>query len=121
MPPQLPPEAPPPQQDEGLYNQVQKLTDEVESLREERAAPPEVTPPPPAAPSSAEEEKPLPTVLVYRDGHQGEVENYAILGETMWVFSGRATKRIALADLDLEATAKVNDERGVEFYTPGER
>ena len=106
--------APPPEQNDALANQVERLTDEVERLREERAE----SRPPAAAPQSPVDEKAAPAVLVYRDGHQDEAQNYAVLGQTLWVFGERATRRIALADLDLEATKRLNDERGVEFVPP---
>jgi hypothetical protein len=59
------------------------------------------------------------TVLVFRDQHQQEVRNYAIAGGMLWVLNEQAAKKIPLADLDLAATAKVNDERGVDFQVPG--
>jgi hypothetical protein len=59
------------------------------------------------------------TVLVFRDQHQQEVQNYAIVGPTLWNFSSQHTQKIPLADLDLPATAKANDERGVDFRVPG--
>jgi len=47
-----------------------------------------------------------------------EVENYAIQGKTLWVFSSQATRQVPLADLDIAATQRANDERGVEFAAP---
>ena len=58
-----------------------------------------------------------PTVLVFRDGHKQEVSNYAIMGQTVYVFDSR-TQKIALGDLDVPATIKANDDRGVEFQLP---
>lgn len=58
-----------------------------------------------------------PTVLVFRDGHQQEVENYAIAGNKLIVL-GEKTERIQLSDLDLNATAKANEDRGVDFKMP---
>ena len=58
-----------------------------------------------------------PTVLVFRDGHHQEVSNYAIMGQTVFVFDGRRQK-IALGDLDVPATVKANDDRGIEFQIP---
>jgi len=78
------------------------------------------TPPKPAAapPAPAAEATPNePTVLVFRDGHKQEVSNYAIMGQTVWVFDKR-TQKIALADLDLPATIKANDDRGMSFAVP---
>jgi hypothetical protein len=61
-----------------------------------------------------------PSVLVFRDGHQQEVSNYAIMGQTVYVFDKRAQK-IALADLDVPATIKANDDRGLEFNIPAQK
>ncbi len=59
------------------------------------------------------------TVLVFRDQHKEEIQNYAIVGETIWTFSSQRTERIPLSDLDIPATQKANDDRGVEFRLPG--
>ena len=65
-----------------------------------------------AAPSPA-------TVLVFRDQRRQEVTNYAISGGTLWVLSDHiAAKKIPINELDLAATTKANDERGVEFQVP---
>ena len=58
------------------------------------------------------------TVLVYKDGHQSEIVNYAIVGETLYELSDGRAKKVALAELDLSATEKQNDERGVDFRVP---
>jgi hypothetical protein len=58
------------------------------------------------------------TVLVFRDQHRQEVQNYAIVGQTLWNFAPQHTQKIPLADLDLAATAKANDENGVTFRAP---
>ncbi len=71
-----------------------------------------------AAPAPAPESKPAdPTVLVFRDGRKQEVSNYAIMGQVVYVFDDH-TKKIPLADLDLNATVKANDDRGTEFALP---
>jgi hypothetical protein len=59
------------------------------------------------------------TVLVFRDQHKQEVQNYAIVGSTLWNFAPQHTQKIPLSDLDLPATTKANDERGVDFRLPG--
>src|SRR5580692_6005845 len=66
------------------------------------------TPPPP----------PQPTVLVFKDGRKLEVGNYAILGQTIFDLTPGHARKIALADLDLEATRQQNDDRGVTFQLP---
>ena len=67
-------------------------------------------------------EGPVPTqpstVLVFKDGHRSEVLNYAVVGDTPFDFAADRTHKILLADLDLPATRKVNDDRGVDFQIP---
>jgi hypothetical protein len=71
------------------------------------------------APSEPEGASFLPaTVLVFRDQHKEEIQNYAIVGQTLWNFAPQRTEKIHLADLDLAATTKANDERGVTFRLP---
>lgn len=77
---------------------------------------------PAVAPEATVEAAPQPaTVLVYKDGHTKEVQNYAILGDTLFDFTGSRSHKIQLADLDLSATRKTNDDRGIEFRIPGEK
>ncbi|MGA2904790.1 MAG: hypothetical protein ABSD98_13225 [Candidatus Korobacteraceae bacterium] len=73
--------------------------------------------PEPPAPPPADVKPGDPTVLVFRNGHQQEVTNYAIMGDSLYVFD-QGRKKIALADLDIPATVKANDDRGVEFRMP---
>ena len=58
-----------------------------------------------------------PTVLVFRDGHKQEVQNYAIMGSTVFVLSGRRA-RIPIAELDVPETVRQNQNRGLEFRIP---
>jgi hypothetical protein len=58
-----------------------------------------------------------PTELVFRNGHQEEVNSYAIMGDAIYVFD-QGRKKIALTELDVPATIKANDDRGVQFRLP---
>jgi hypothetical protein len=78
---------------------------------------PPMRPPDPPAPPVADVKPGDPTVLVFRSGHQQEVTNYAIMGDSLYVFD-QGRKKIALSDLDLAATVKANDDRGVQFALP---
>ncbi len=60
-----------------------------------------------------------PTVLVFRDQHKQEVQNYAIVGQTLWSFAPQHTQKIPLSELDLQATTKANEDQGVTFHVPG--
>jgi hypothetical protein len=58
------------------------------------------------------------TVLVFKDGHQLEVQNYAIVGAMLYDLTPGHRAKIALQDLDLTATTKQNDDRGIDFQLP---
>jgi hypothetical protein len=58
------------------------------------------------------------TVLVFKDGHQLEIQNYAVLGGTLYDLTPGHRHKIALAELNLSATAKQNDDRGIDFQLP---
>jgi hypothetical protein len=58
------------------------------------------------------------TVLVFKDGHRSEVLNYAVVEDTLFDFGEDRTHKIPLSDLDLPATRKANDDRGVDFQVP---
>lgn len=60
----------------------------------------------------------IPTKLVFKDGHQLDVENYAIVGQTLYDLTPGHARKIALASIDLPATEKQNDDRGVVFQLP---
>ena len=92
----------------------------------EYPAPDRVEEQPPAPPSqdntaqSNPEPEPLQpaTVLVFKDGHQVEVSNYAIVGDTIFDFTPGHARRVALSELNVQATQKQNDDRGVDFRLP---
>jgi hypothetical protein len=64
-----------------------------------------------------------PAVLVFHDGSQEEVSEYTIMSGTIyskadyWT-TGSWTRKIQIADLDVPATLKLNQERGVKFVLP---
>jgi len=79
------------------------------------APPPEQSPEPPAGASSPNAPA---AVLIYKDGHRVEVRNYAIVGETVWILSDQRAMKVPLSQLDLPATRKENEQRGVPFNVP---
>ncbi len=86
----------------------------VEPEPERRLDPPAAAPARPEEPVAAQPN----TVLLFKDGRKAEVLNYAIVGDTLFELSEGRTHKIQLADLDLPATHKVNEERGVDFQVP---
>ena len=92
---------------------IDRLESEVDRLREEReareskssnAAPPKTVAP--------------PTELVFRDKHTEEVQNYAIVGQTFWILNAEKARKFPIAQLDIPATQKANEDRGVDFQLP---
>jgi TolA-binding protein len=128
-----------------LQQQVSRLTSAVEELQADRtesvkAAPVESVKSAPAprskgkAPSTpkkgvtvanaqataapeADEKTPL-TVLVFQDGHRTEARNYAIVGQTLWIYTEQDSKKVPLAELDVAATKNANSDRGIVFQVP---
>jgi hypothetical protein len=89
--------------------ELNSVRSELNSLREQQSEPKAAPEPVTNQPN---------TVLIFKDGRQVEIANYAIVGSTLYELNdGRSTK-VQLADLDLRATMKENDERGVEFELP---
>src|SRR5579863_1552351 len=128
MPPQGPPPesfaqppapAPPPPQPPAQPLVIEYQGDawvRVENLSEAQARP--------ASAPDAEPERELPpAVLVYRDGHQEEVRGYTIMGAIIYASAnywstGSWTKQVPIAQLDVPATLKLNQERGGKFSLP---
>jgi hypothetical protein len=100
--------------------EINRLSDEVQQLREEREYSPAAAQPAPApTPQPAVQAKEdLPVVVVFLDRHIQEVKNYAVANEMLVVLDGNRRTKYPLADIDLAATMKLNDERGVDFAVP---
>ncbi len=114
------------QQKEYLSNQIKTLADEVQLLRQQQTlrqyAQEPVEPPRTEGPRQPSPEgQPSPrhefpaTAFVFHDGHEMEVRDYAILGETLWVFNGETARRFPLADFNIAASRQVNEEHGIGF------
>lgn len=71
-------------------------------------------PPAPPAPVAAEPS----TILIFKDGHKVEVGNYAIVGSNLFDLTPGHRQKLALADLDMPATEKANEDLGNDFKLP---
>lgn len=100
-------------------SEINRLSDEVQQLREEREySQAAVQPAPAPAPQAVQAKEDLPVVVVFLDRHIQEVKNYAVANEMLVVLDGNRRTKYSLADIDLAATMKLNDERGVDFEIP---
>jgi hypothetical protein len=95
--------------------EIDRLENEVDRLRDEREARESRVSNASQARAKSDSQ---PTQLVFRDKRTEEVQNYAIVGQTFWILSAQRARKIPLADLDIPATKKANDDRGVEFQLP---
>jgi hypothetical protein len=98
-----------------LAREIERVKDEVEQLRAEQASREQARQ---AAPQPPPAEENALTILVFRDGRRSEIRNYAILGQTLWALTEQHAEKVAISDLDVDATKKVNAARGVEIWLP---
>lgn len=90
-------------------DEIDRLESEVDRLRDERAGRLQA--------SSRPETQPA-TLLIFQDNHREEVQNYAIVGPTLWIFNELKARKIPLTDLDISAITNANEDRGVDFRLP---
>ena len=88
------------------------------------AAAPEDAPPsttraadPPAAASESVTAL-QPTILIFKDGHKQQISNYAIVGANLYDLTPGRRQKVPIADLDVVATQKANDDEGNDFKLP---
>jgi hypothetical protein len=124
---------------ERLSRELERVSAELEKLQNERESRPR-TPvvregKPPAgkpattakntaapAPAAAEAEEPAPlTVIVFEDGHRIECRNYAIVGQTLWVYTEQDSRKFPLSTLNVQETIRANADRGLAFQVPPTR
>lgn len=56
--------------------------------------------------------------FIFRDGRRMTAQNYAISGQSLWIFSENSAKRYSLSDIDRDATQKTNEANGVDLRLP---
>jgi len=97
---------------------IDRLENEVASLREQRESQQREARDVSTTRADSRSAVSTPTLLVFRDKHTQEVQNYAIVGGTLWIFSERRATKLPMSWLDIEATSKANEDRGVNFQIP---
>ena len=74
--------------------------------------------PPPRRPEPQPEENPQPTIFIFKDGRKLETTNFAIVGQTLFDLTSKPLRKIKLAEIDLDATRKANEEIGTLVTLP---
>lgn len=108
-----------------LGDQIQRLSAEVESLRNQQAPQPSAAavPPAPVAPQApsapppvAEQTPPEPPItVVLKSGRKLQVHNYAVMGQTFWDFSAQPARRIPVEKINVPASINASNANGAEF------
>ncbi len=102
-----------------LANEVHRLSDEVEDLRsEENRSRNDARSEDRSSSSMSAPEPAASATFVFHDGRRIGAQNYAITGETLWIFNEHSARKFPLADLDVAATEKANGANGIEFHLP---
>ena len=104
--------------DVQLAAEVQRLTDEVEDLRDEEARNRSDSRAASANTSITAKEPGLPVEFIFRDGRRISARNYAIAGQTLWILDEHAARKFSLADLDADATQQANAANGLDIHLP---
>lgn len=97
-----------------LAVEIQRLSDEISYMRQEQTREAQSR----ESGGSMTAHSAELTVFVFRDGHGISTENYAIAGQTLWVFNERVAKKYPISELDRATTERVNAENGVEIRLP---
>jgi hypothetical protein len=98
-----------------LAAELGELHREVADMRQMMMGPPPGDSQAPGQPTAALSPAPPPLVLVFRDGTTLEVRDFALIGQTLWDLSSHPTRKIALGQLNLEASVRATEARGAEF------
>src|SRR6266704_206550 len=96
-----------------LANEVHRLSDEVEDLKsdENRSRNDSRSDDRPSSSLSVPEPA-VAVTFIFHDGRHIGAQNYAITGQTLWIFNEHTSRRFFLADLDIAATEKANSSNG---------
>lgn len=110
-----------------LGDQVDRLSAEVESLRNQQtmqasqpaqpAAPPTPNTPYAAPAPQVQEQAPAepPITVVLKNGRKFQAQNYAVMGQTFWDFSSQPAHRIPMAAINVPASVTASSANGAEF------
>jgi|SRR5271165_1583568 len=110
----------PPPQDQpppDLMMELDAIHHELAELKQRQGEAPYGVAPEEAGPAEPRPSKPTdpPLILIFRDGTRTEVRDFAVVGQMFWDLSAHPTRKIPISQLNLDATIKANEDRGVEF------
>jgi hypothetical protein len=104
----------------ALTAEIQRLSDEIQDLRDERRRDEQTQERPPASSGGTISAVPpsANTIFVLRDGRHITAKNYAISGQTLWILNENTARKTPLSDIDRVATEQANAANGIEIHLP---
>jgi hypothetical protein len=104
----------------ALTAEIQRLSDEIQDLRDERKRDEQTQERPPASSGATLSAVPpsVNTIFILRDGRRITAKNYAISGQTLWILNENTARKTPLSDIDHAATEKANADNGIEIHLP---
>ena len=105
---------------QGPYQQDQQYDQQADNQPPANPYPVAPYPPTYAAPQAVQQPQEAVT-LIFKDGRPPEqIHNFILTGSTLFI-GDRRSRQIPVDQLDLIATARVNQEAGVDFRLPASR
>ena len=98
-----------------LGQQVERLTSEIEQMRQQQQYEPSPYLVNPPSPPEEPLKKAVPVTLILRGGQKLKVQDYAVMNGVFWDFTAQPARKITLSDVDIEASAKATQGDGGEF------
>ncbi len=108
-------QGPPMQDPMGVSDQLQQLSAQVNDLQNRLGQGGGMSGP--AIPQVRQDALPPspPLTVVLTTGQTLKVENYAVMGSTLWDFSSQPVRKIPFSRINIEASSKASEANGAEF------
>jgi hypothetical protein len=99
----------------GLSDEVRQLSAQLNDLQNQlnQRSPSVSGSVPDATPQQTTPEPPLTVVL--NDGQTLQIQNYAVMGDTLWDLSSQPSHRIPVSSIDIPASTKASEASGAQF------
>ena len=105
-------------QNSALTMEIQRLSDEVQDLRDQQQRQYEDSRRPAPPPAVTNVLPAVPALFVFKDGRRVSAKNYAIAGQTLWILDEHNARKYQVSELDRDATERANAPNGIELRIP---
>jgi hypothetical protein len=110
-----------------LGEQVERLSAEIENLRDQAVSPAataqqssatpqaQAAPDPPPAPDPDPAPPQPPITVVLKNGNRMQIQNYAVMGQTFWDFTTQPARKIPVSNINVPESVNASSASGAEF------